>query len=463
MSHLEMKITCEKCGKALAVAGEAYICSYECTFCATCASEMHNLCTNCGGELVRRPARNLKSSLAQAGRADLSVFDKGVGLVCLASIATWSFIAISGGISMYELDRSLGHETSFRMNFVVPGVNYLIFAFLTPFVFFLARKHPIQRNNWPRQALVYLAGGIGFTTAHVVLRCLYPLWDPRINDYTSAFWNSTTHAFQIKWILIERLFLYYMVDDIATAYLAVVVIAHAVWYYQSFREREIRATQLETQLTKARLKALKSQMQPHFLFNTMHSISALMLTDVSAADKMITRLSDFLRLNLDNDDVQFTALNRELEFVNSYLEIEKVRFEERLNLRFSIDPNTFDAQVPHLLLQPLVENAIQHGISRLAEGGELAISSVRDGNQLNITVRDNGPGLTKTERNKLIGGLGLRATRERLQTIYGTEHTFEIRSRTNGGVEVEFRIPFRADARPTLLAEPLRPVAADSH
>ncbi|HEV7220161.1 MAG TPA: histidine kinase [Terriglobales bacterium] len=407
--------------------------------------------------------RNLTSSLAQAGRADLSALDKGVGLVCLASIAAWGFIAISGGLSMYELARSLGHETSFRMNFVIPGVNYLIFAFLTPFVFFLARRHPIQRNNWPRQAMLYLTGGLGFTVAHVGLRCLYPLWDPRINDYTSAFWNSTTHAFQIKWILIERLFLYYMVDDIATAYLAIVLIAHAVWYYQSFREREIRATQLETQLTKARLKALKSQMQPHFLFNTMHSISALMLTDVAAADKMITRLSDFLRLNLENDDVQFTALNRELEFVNSYLEIEKVRFEDRLNLRFSIDPNTFDAQVPHLLLQPLVENAIQHGIARLAQGGDLAISSSRDGDQLNITVRDNGPGLTKTERSKLIGGLGLRATRERLQTIYGNDHTFEIRSRASGGVEVEFRIPFRGDSRPILVTEPFHQEAANSH
>jgi hypothetical protein len=147
MAHLEMKITCEKCGKAVPITGEAYICSYECTFCTRCASEVHNLCPNCGGELVRRPLRNLTSSLAQAGRADLSALDKGVGLVCLASIAAWGFIAISGGLSMYELARSLGHETSFRMNFVIPGVNYLIFAFLTPFVFFLARRHPIQRNN----------------------------------------------------------------------------------------------------------------------------------------------------------------------------------------------------------------------------------------------------------------------------------------------------------------------------
>jgi LytS/YehU family sensor histidine kinase len=240
------------------------------------------------------------------------------------------------------------------------------------------------------------------------------------------------------------------VDDIASVYLGIVLIAHAVLYYQNFREREVRATQLESQLTKSRLKALKSQMQPHFLFNTMHSISALMLIDVPAADKMITRLSDFLRINLDNDDLQFTSLHRELEFARSYLGIEKVRFEERLNLVFNIAPDTLDAQVPHLLLQPLVENAIQHGISRLSQGGELRITSSREDSRLHITVKDNGPGPTESERNRLNGGRGLKATRERLATIYGDDHTFEIYSPLEGGFEVEFWIPFQIDKRLTV-------------
>jgi len=350
---------------------------------------------------------------------------------------------------MYEFDRSLGHPADLRMEFALPIVNYLIFAFLTPFVFFLARNHPIQRNNWGRRVLSYVAGGIGFATAHVALRCLvYPVWDPRINGFTSAVWNSNTHAPQIKWILVQRLFLYNTVDDIAFVYLAIVLIAHAVLYYQNFREREVRASQLESQLTKARLKALKSQMQPHFLFNTMHSISALMLIDVPAADKMITRLSDFLRINLDSDDLQFTSLNRELEFAHSYLEIEKVRFEERLSLIFNIAPDTLDAQVPHLLLQPLVENAIQHGISRLPKGGELRVTSSREDSRLHITVKDNGPGPSESERNRLTGGLGLRATRERLQTVYGDDYTFELSSPLEGGFEVRFWIPFQLDNRP---------------
>ena len=448
MPHLEMKDRCEKYGRSLPPDGEGYICSYECTFCEVCASRLRKVCPNCGGELVRRPGRRMGSAVGNANRRDLAIFKKSLWRVCLASIAVWAFIAISISISMYEVDRSFGHPVTLRKEFILPFVNDLIFAFLTPFVFFLARRHPLQRKNWGRRVLLYCVGGFAFVAAHVVLRCLaYPVWDPLINGYTSAVWNSTAHIVQIRSVLFQRLFLYNMVDDILSTYLGIVLVAHAVWYYQSFREREVRATQLETQLTKARLKALKSQMQPHFLFNTMHSISALMLTDVPAADRMITRLSDFLRINLDNDEVQFTTLNRELEFVSGYLEIEKVRFEERLNLRFNIGADTLDAHIPHLLLQPLVENAIQHGISRRPGGGELWIDSVRDGNNLRIAVKDNGPGLAETER--LTSGLGLTATRERLQTIYGNDHSFDIRGRANGGVEVEFRIPFRLDTRPT--------------
>src|ERR1700680_2187777 len=448
MAHLEMKSSCEKCKQPIAAESECFICSYECTFCCNCAVAMGGTCPNCGGELAKRPLRNMRLSPAFVAPQDLSVLKNRIWVVCLASLAAWMFIGISAGVSMYEFDRSFGHPANLRMEFTLPIVNYLIFAFLTPFVFFMARRHPIQRNNWGRRVLLYLAGGLAFTTAHVALRCLvYPVWDPRIDGFTSAVWNSSTHVPQVKWILVQRLFLYNSVDDIASVYLGIVLIAHAVLYYQNFREREVRATQLESQLTKTRLKALKSQMQPHFLFNTMHSISALMLIDVPAADKMITRLSDFLRINLDNDDLQFTSLNRELEFAHSYLEIEKVRFEERLNLVFNIAPDTLDVQVPHLLLQPLVENAIQHGISRLPQGGELRITSCREDSRLHITVKDNGPGPSESERNRLTGGRGLKATRERLQTIYGDDHTFEVCSPLEGGFEVEFWIPLRVDKR----------------
>jgi LytS/YehU family sensor histidine kinase len=154
--------------------------------------------------------------------------------------------------------------------------------------------------------------------------------------------------------MFERMFLSSVVDDVVTTYLPIVLIAYVARYYQRFRERELRTSQLQAQLEKARLQSLKSQLQPHFLFNTLNSISALMLTNVKAADRMITRLGDLLRISLQTAGTQMTTLSRELEFVNCYIEIEKVRFEERLKVSVDVAPETLDASVPHLLLQPLV-------------------------------------------------------------------------------------------------------------
>jgi LytS/YehU family sensor histidine kinase len=163
---------------------------------------------------------------------------------------------------------------------------------------------------------------------------------------------------------------------------------------------------------------------------------------------MMTRLSDLLRISLENDGVQIITLNQELEFVTGYLEIEKVRFEDRLKVVFDIAPDTLDALVPHLLLQPLVENAVRHGISRRSANGEICIAVRHDRRSLCLQVRDNGPGMDEYEASQTTTGLGLRATRERLQTLYGSEQNMEIRSAQGGGVEVELQIPFSSEPRP---------------
>jgi LytS/YehU family sensor histidine kinase len=271
------------------------------------------------------------------------------------------------------------------------------------------------------------------------------MWDKQHHEWTSAVWNSYEHVFKIQWSGLRSLFLYNVVDDITGTFVPIVLIAHAILYYRKFQERESRATQLEGQLAKAHLQSLKSQLQPHFLFNTMHSISALMLTDVQAADRMITGLGDLLRMNLEAAGTQITTLNRELDFVNCYLEIEKVRFEERLHVVLDIAPETLDAQVPLLLLQPLVDNAVKHGISRRAQGGEIRISaSSRDGD-LQLEVRDNGPGFERSDMSR-VRGLGLKVTRERLETLYGQNQSIEVTCPPEGGVAVTVSIPFRATA-----------------
>jgi LytS/YehU family sensor histidine kinase len=182
----------------------------------------------------------------------------------------------------------------------------------------------------------------------------------------------------------------------------------------------------------------------------MHSISALMHSDARSADRMMTLLSDLLRLSLENGGTQITSLRKELEFLSGYLAIEKIRFAERLTLSIDVDPNTLDAEVPHLLLQPLVENAVRHGISKRSAGGEIRIVSSRVDGMLHLQIMDDGPGfrdLGTGEDPKT--GLGLRSTRERMQTLYGSRQTMEVQQRPGGGVEISLRLPFRESARLT--------------
>jgi hypothetical protein len=225
---------------------------------------------------------------------------KNTWKIWVISLGLWTFVALADGVSIFEFDRSAGQPMSMRDEISVPLVNNLVYAVLTPIVFLISLRHPIRRTNWMRRTGVHLMGSLGFTVAHVALRSLlYPVWDPKIRGFAYIVWNPHTHVFHVQWVLINRLLFYNVVSDVVSIYLPVVLVAQAVWYQQEFREREVRTFELEAQLAKAHLQALKSQLQPHFLFNTLHSISALMLTDVQAADRMMSRLSDLLRMSLE--------------------------------------------------------------------------------------------------------------------------------------------------------------------
>jgi two-component system, LytTR family, sensor kinase len=442
-----MKTNCESCGLALPADRTAYMCSYECTFCPVCSSNMHGICLHCGGELVRRPRRmvQLKSEETPTNGAPAEIRP---WVIWATSFGVWTFVALAYALTVYELYRSTGTSSmSFLSILGMQCSQVLTYIPLTPFAFALANRFQLQRGNWARNTLILLAGGLVFTVAQVALRGMtpYAFWDPSVRHWVSAVWDSQAHGFRIQWFMFERLFIGNVVDDVITTYFPIVLIAHVASYYQRFRERELRTSQLQAQLEKARLQSLKSQLQPHFLFNTLNSISALMLTNVEAADRMITRLGDLLRISLETAGTQMTTLSRELEFVNCYIEIEKVRFEERLKVSIDVAPETLDATIPHLLLQPLVDNAIKHGISRLSSGGEIRISVTQDDTDLHLEVRDNGPGLREPSQNAS-GGLGLRITRERLETIYGQDQSVEVRNLPEGGVAVRVCIPLRVAA-----------------
>jgi sensor histidine kinase YesM len=231
-------------------------------------------------------------------------------------------------------------------------------------------------------------------------------------------------------------------------YALILLFAQAIRYYKRYREGELRASQLETQLSRAELQALKMQLQPHFLFNTLHSISALIHKDADAADRMIARLGDFLRLTLENSGAQEVTLQRELEFLKCYLEIERIRFQDRLTTRMDIDAASLDLRVPNLILQPIVENALRHGIAPRATPGRIEISAKRNNGTLRIEVQDDGPGLPKGAggNGQNWKGVGLSNTRARLAQLYGAAHRFELVNAPEGGLIVVIEIPSRKQA-----------------
>lgn len=444
--QLEMKTQCEKCGSGLGVDGPAYICSYECTYCLACAEDAQQICPHCGGELILRPRRSAATEASPVSEPSIPTLKSPK--VWLLSFAVWAVVAIAAGLSIWEYDRSMGRKFYFTNVLELELAQILTYAPITPFVFALAIHFPLTKKTWKRRLPAYLVGSVVFSAGHILLRGLTPfgIWDSEKMRWIPALWDPDTHAFRIRWDIFRTMFYLNMVDDLSGTYSPIVIVAHAVSYYTRFRERDRRALQLEGQLAKAHLNSLKSQIQPHFLFNTLHSISALMLTDVQAADKMMSRLSDLLRMSLENNGVQITTLSRELEFVTCYLVIESIRFEDRMSVALDVSPDTLDAQVPHLLLQPLVENAVRHGIAKLTSPGEIKISSRHDGRRLYLTVRDNGPGFDTIGARQGRTGLGLKATRERLQTLYGSEHSMDIHSVPGTGVEVAVTIPYRVNA-----------------
>jgi two-component sensor histidine kinase len=226
------------------------------------------------------------------------------------------------------------------------------------------------------------------------------------------------------------------------AYIALIGLAHAGVFHRRYREREQQATLLTSRLNEARLHALQAQLQPHFLFNTLNGIATLLRRDPAKAEDMLLSLSELLRVALNSSQRQEIPLREEMDFLGRYLAIQKMRFGDRIEVTEAIEPAAMDCLVPALLLQPLVENAIRHGIEPSGEPGRLRITGSRDGEWLRLSVEDNGVGLTP---GKSGNGVGLANVRERLATLHGTAYEFELVERPEGGVTVKIRLPARTE------------------
>ena len=277
-------------------------------------------------------------------------------------------------------------------------------------------------------------------TAAVVFSGIYML----LTSWLVAGERSVMHPGQILTFsyLIGKFWLHYVVVYFLIYW--VVLLAHFSWHsYQQFRAREVQTAQLQRELVEARLEALRMQLNPHFLFNTLHAISALIHENPSAADRVVARLSELLRLSLDQTKPQEVPLTDEMAFLDRYLEIEQTRFAERLRIERDIQAEAQRALVPYLILQPLVENAIRHGIEPREERGLVRISASRKNGRLALCVRDNGDGLGNGQHPAPQEGIGLSNTRARLRHLYGEDCTFELAAANGGGLEARIEIPFR--------------------
>jgi sensor histidine kinase YesM len=306
-----------------------------------------------------------------------------------------------------------------------------LWAFGTVLVLWLADRFPVEGRLWRRHVPLHLL----FATAFVfVISGLFQIiyFFLLVHGPGRQYEAATT----LRWII-------YNSSENYGIYGLLILLNQVFRYYRRFREGELRASRLQTQLTQAQLEALKMQLQPHFLFNTLHSISALLHRDPDAADRMIARLGDFLRLTLENSGTQEVSLQKELEFLTCYLEIERVRFQDRLTTSVEVEPAALDSPVPNLILQPIVENALRHGVAQTRGPGRVEISAKRENGSLRIRVWDNGPGLAAITRpdDGLREGLGLSNTRARLEQLYGSAHSFELENAPGGGLLVTLVIP----------------------
>jgi sensor histidine kinase YesM len=315
-------------------------------------------------------------------------------------------------------------------------------ALLAPACLWFAERFRLERERWLPTLAIHLGANLAF---HVCLTLItLPL--------AQLIWREPIFSLRFLQNLHQRLIGRLPVDVII--YWTIVGAGYAFEYYRRFREQqlqaarlELRATQLETQLAQAQLQALKMQLHPHFLFNTLHAISALMDDDVKGARRMIARLSELLRLTLESAGRQEVSLRQELDALERYLEIEQVRFQDRLTVRVLAPPETLDASVPNLVLQPIVENAIRHGIAPRSSAGRIEIRAERRNGMIELQVIDDGPGL-RPGNEEFKEGIGLANTRARLRRLYGDEHRIEIKNADEGGLVVNLSIPFRQAETP---------------
>ncbi len=314
----------------------------------------------------------------------------------------------------------------YKWNELVVGLlsYWYVWVLLFPFIVWMARRYPLEAGPSARSLRWHIPAFVFVPVLHIAI---YALFLHAVDGDERPYLKTSIMLMK------SGLFFRYL------TYAFLLATSYSIDYYRHYKERELRTSRLEAKLVEAQLQALKSQIHPHFLFNTLNAISSLMHKDVEAADEAISRLADLLRATLEANGAQEVTLRQELDLLKQYIEIEKLRLGERLIVAMDVQPDAHEAMVPNLLLQPIVENAIRYGVATQSRTGTVTVSARCADKRLEICVSDDGPGLPEHFEE----GIGLGNSKARLRQLYGMNQSFLMTEGPSGGVRVTLQIPLR--------------------
>ena len=342
--------------------------------------------------------------------------------------AVWTLVGLAIASEIYLSSNFLGRSITWGEAISDSLEDWYVYGLLSLPVTWMARRFPPEKGTRWVNAGVHLGAAIVFSLVYICLRALVGETDSLVAGEPTTF-GDVFHP------LLVRTFPFNLL-----VYGVIISVSHALDYYSKYNESTVQTLELEKHLTEARLQALLHQLKPHFLFNTLNGIASLMHTDVDAADKMLVRLSELLRITMSQTGAPETTLREEVAFLERYLDIEKIRFRDRLETTIAVDADAIDALVPSLILQPMVENAMRHGVEPNARPGVIELRGFRQEEDLVLTVSDNGAGIPAGGFTR--EGIGVANTRARLAELYGDRQKFELVNRPEGGMCVRITIPF---------------------
>lgn len=339
------------------------------------------------------------------------------------SFLFWTCFGILDSVGSYTLVASTGEKPILHVLLTWNFAEAYIWVLLTPLIYALSVRFSLTKQGWIRSLLVHAPASLPFTMLSASLMLGF-----------NTVIGRAAGSVPFRTRLLDL-----MLQDLPRFFITLGVV-QAVIYYSNLRQREADAAQLEARLAHAQLEILRGQMDPHFLFNTLNSIATLTRIDPASAERMTIQLSALLRLSLENAGTQIVPLQQELDFLEHYVAIQQTRFRDRLTVRMQVDTELLSTPVPSLILQPLVENAITHGISKSAASGRVDVLVARQNGSLRIEVADNGVGIADG-----LGwagdGIGLGNMRTRLNHLYGDAHKLRIDSSPGGGCRVTIALP----------------------